>query len=223
MLDGSVDVFSLTGTSPKRTDIPGPGSNESHVDLRAVGVRDLTADDGTPLIEFAFHGAGRKSTPGLPAEYDIDLDVNRDGTPEFNIFNALLTSGQTGTVVANFSTGATIAIFLSTVADYDSANLSYFLPLGVLGLAPGATFDFTATAYQNYFVFSPEDTIEGMSYTVGTPKYSVVEGPTVVVPAGQRAKFTVEANNAASSSETGLLLLYNDATKKEAETIRVRS
>ncbi len=80
VLDGNVDVFSLTGTSPKRNDIPGPGSNESHVDLRAVGVRDLTADDGTPLIEFAFHGAGRKSTPGLPAEYDIDLDVNRDGS-----------------------------------------------------------------------------------------------------------------------------------------------
>jgi hypothetical protein len=109
------------------------------------------------------------------------------------------------------------------VADYDSANLSYFLPLDVLGLAPGATFDFTATAFQNYFVYSPEDAIADMSYTVGAPRYSVVEGPTVVVPAGQHGSFTVEADSATASSETGLLLLYHDAANAEADTITVQT
>jgi hypothetical protein len=222
VLDAGVEIFSLTGTSPRNDAVPAPGSNQSPVDLLAVGVRDLVTEDGTPLLQFAFHGAGRTSTPGLPVEYDIDLDTDGDGRAELNIFNALLVSGQTATVVADATTFEPIAVFLSVVADYDSANLAYAVPLEVLGLEVGDSFRFSATAYQNYFVFAPEDAIDAMASTVGQPRFALVEGSSVVVPAGEEAAFTVAATGTTSSSEQGLLLLYDDAATTEADAVQVR-
>src|SRR5207302_1640102 len=63
-VDGRVDVFSLTGTSPriKKKFLPGPGDNFAIIDLRSVGARGPWPDAGYPVqlhrgrLRQLFHG-----------------------------------------------------------------------------------------------------------------------------------------------------------------------
>ena len=84
---GRADIFALTGTSPRheRPDEP----NVPYVDLRAVGARfgGVHPTLGN-LVEFAVTTYGERSTPIVPAGFSILVDVDRDGTPDYEVFNA---------------------------------------------------------------------------------------------------------------------------------------
>ena len=230
--DGGVQIYSLTGTSPA---LPRPvagapgsaGSNVALVDLLSVGVRDFAADD---VIQFAINGNGRRPTPLYPTGYEIDVDNNRDGTVDFYVFQSELggfgVSGQAVVAVQNAVTGAT-GLYYYAIADYDSANMVLTAPLSALGLAPGQSFDFTALAVDNYFSGLITDEIAGMTYTVGSPKFVGANGSTrvddAVVPAGGATNLSVVKTGSVSpSTETGLLLLLDDAARYEAQTIVAR-
>ncbi|HEX9488165.1 MAG TPA: hypothetical protein VF994_15010 [Myxococcales bacterium] len=65
--------------------------------------------------------------------------------------------------------------------------------------------------------------IENMTVTLAAPRFTGSGLPDTGVPAGGRATLTVTevaANASASPSQKGLLLLYRDAAKREAQTIR---
>src|SRR5260370_42075242 len=53
-VNGRVEVFSLTGTSPRipSSQLPGPGDNFAIIDLRAAGARLVNSGSG-PGIQFA--------------------------------------------------------------------------------------------------------------------------------------------------------------------------
>jgi minor extracellular serine protease Vpr len=230
--DGGVDIFSLTGTSPALpSPTPGdpgsPGSNVALVDLRNAGVRDSVADD---VIEFAINGEGRRATPLYPTGYEVDVDVDRDGTVDFFIFPVELggfgESGEAAVAVQNAATGDA-ELYFYVVADYDSANMVLTAPLSALGLSAGQTFDFSVLAVDNYFSGLITDSIDGMSYTVGSPKYTASDasGPIIstVVPARGSTNITVNrTGSTADSTETGLLLLLQDSARVEARTIIAR-
>lgn len=229
-VDGRVDVFSLMGTSRKipKSMLPGPGDNFAVIDLKSVGARlvDLGALGGG--IQFAIHTFGVRAHPNYPAEFDIYVDANRDGTPDYVVFNlengGFAATGQNVVGVANLATN-TATIFFFTDADLDSSNAILTAPLSALGLSPSSKFDFSVFAFDNYFTGNLTDAIEGLTYTPDTPRFVAFGVPISGVPVGGNSTLTIQAvpgGNVASPSQTGILLMYRDGkVKQEADAIRV--
>jgi subtilisin family serine protease len=226
---GGVEVFSLTGQSPaiKKKFLPSAGDNFAVIDLQSVGVRMVDLG-GEPGIQFAIHTRGARSHPNYPALFDVALDLNGDGVPDFEIFNselgAFASSGQNAVFVFDDVTGVATPVFY-TDADLDSANVILTAPLSAIGLDPGSQFVFSVYAIDNYFTGAVTDQIETMAYTLGSPAFSVAGGGSYVLAAGSRGSLPVSivpANKAASPSQTGLLLLYRDARQqKESDLIKL--
>ncbi len=222
---GRVEVFSLLGTSPKiqKFYLPQPGDNFAIIDLKSVGARLAGSN-----IQFAINTFGERATPNYPAEFDIYIDSNNDGTPDYVVYNAenggFGASGQNVVYVANLATNAATAYFYND-ADLVSANVIMTAPMVAVGLTPGTKFSFSIYAFDNYFTGSLTDFIEGMVYTAGTPRFFGSGIPVSGVPVGGSSTLTVQAvagGDTASPSQTGLLLLYRDGKPKaEADTITV--
>ena len=111
VVGGRVDVFSLTGTSRKipRDELPEPGDNFAVIDLKAVGVRGVIAG-GQPAVQFGITTNGARSHPNYPAEFDVFIDTDRDGTDDYAVFNlengGFAVTGQNVVAVANLRTNA---------------------------------------------------------------------------------------------------------------------
>jgi hypothetical protein len=124
--------------------------------------------------------------------------------------------------LANLATGESTPVSFAD-ADLDSANLIMTVPLAALGLAPTQQFRFDVVAFGNYFTFQETDAVRGMLFTPATPKFTTDGLITGTVAAGGDFPISVDddpAGNAASPSQSGLLLLHRDAAT-EAETIDV--
>jgi hypothetical protein len=222
---GDVDVFSLTGVSPRAdaSELPQPGDNFAFIDLRAVGVR--LAEPG--YLQFAVNTFGRRAHPNYPAEFDIEIDVDRDGVPDFVVYNAELSGfGATGTNVVNvvnLATGVGNTYFYID-ADLQSANAILTVPTAALGITDATTFDFTLTAYDNYFTGNATDGFGTMTYTPTQPKF-VASGslsPTVAPRSSLKiGTAAVPGGDVASPSQTGLLLMYRLDSGREADIVRL--
>ncbi len=233
--DSEFDIFSLAGVSKKipRSELPGPGENAAVVDLRSVGVRQLTAaQTGLPfdVAEFAINTNRRRAHPNYPAEFDIEIDSNGDGVPDFVVFNSenggFGVSGQNVVFVQDFAAGVVSAFFF-TDADLNSGNVIFTVPLNIPGgvtLAAGATMNFSVYAFDNYFSGNLTDAIEGMRFTPGQARFGVVGEPFGAVPATTSATLGVtEATRPDTlSSELGLLMMYRRNDGKEADALRIR-
>jgi subtilisin family serine protease len=229
-IDGRVDVFALLGTSgriPPPT-LPGPGDNFAVVDLKFVGAR-LVSLGGPFGIQFAVNTFGARSHPNYPAEFDIYVDSNRDGTDDYVVFNlengGFGATGQNVVAVANLATNAA-SVFFFTDADLDSGNAILTAPLSALGLSPNSTFDFSVYAFDNYFTGNLTDAVEGITFTPATPRFAASGVPATGVPVGGSSTLAIQevsGGAAASPSQSGVLLLYRDArTQREADGIVVK-
>lgn len=222
---GDFEVFSLVGVSGKAdsSELPEPGDNFAFVDLRALGVR--LVEPG--YLQFAVNTFGRRAHPNYPAEFDVEIDTNRDGTPEFIIFNAELggfaASGSNVVNIFNVATGAITTVFY-TDADLQSANAILTVPTELLGMTDDTTFNFTVTVFDNYFTGNGTDSFPTVTYTPTKPKY-VADLATGTVAPFSTAKVgtaAVPGGDTASPSQTGLLLMYRLDAGREAEVIRLR-
>ncbi len=233
--DSEYDVFSLVGVSPRipRSQLPGPGDNAAVIDMRSVGVRQLkAAQTGLPfdVVEFAINTNGRRAHPNYPAEFDIEIDTNDDGVPDYVVFNAenggFSVSGQNLVFVANLATGAARAFFF-TDADLNSGNVIFTVPMNIAGgltVAAGATLKFGVFVFDNYFSGNLTDSIEGMRFTPDSPRFGVVGDPFGAVTAKSSASLGVitAIRPEALSSELGLLMMYRRNDGSEADAIRIR-
>ena len=225
-----MEVFSLTGTSPqiRRKLLPGPGDNFAIIDLKSVGTRLVDIGGGEFGIQFAINTYGERAHPNYPAELDVLIDANRDGTPDFDVFNSELgplgSSGQNVVNVLDLNTGDLNAYFF-TDADLNSADAILTAPLSAVGLTPDTRFDFSIFAFDNYFTGNVTDSIEGMTYTPQQPRFIAFGVPDSGVPAGGASLLNIVAvpgGETASPSQLGLLLLYRDGKPgREADAIRV--
>jgi minor extracellular serine protease Vpr len=215
---GRVEIFSLTGTSDTivKKDLPQPGDNFAVVDLHAVGVRLVSAGSG-PALQFGISTNGTRSHPNYPAEFDIYIDSNRDGRFDYALFNVenggFGVTGQNVVAVANLATNTAIVRFFAD-ADLDSGNMIETALLSDLGLTASTKFDFAVRAYDNYFTGHLTDSIEGMTYTPALPRFTGSGVPAGGVPTGGSSALIIQdvpGGDAASPSQTGLLLLYRDA------------
>lgn len=229
-VNGRVDVFSLLGTSGRipPPGLPQPGDNFAVVDLKSVGARLVGIGGGAFGVQFAMDTFGTRSHPNYPAEFDIFIDTNRDGTDDFVIFNlengGFAATGQNVVAAGPLPSGP-FSTFFFTDADLDSGNAILTAPLAAIGLTPSTQFNFSVFACDNYFTGLCTDAITGMTYTLGTPRYFGAGVPATGVPAGGSSTLAISAVSGgatASPSQTGLLLMYRDArTQREADPITV--
>lgn len=234
--DGDFEVFSLTGTSPRipRDELPGPGDNFAVVDMQSVGVRYLpSAVFGADYLEFAISTFGRRVHPNYPAEFDVYIDSDNDGEPNYVAFNAELggfsVTGQNAVFVVNLAGGPATAVFF-TDADLNSGNVIFTVPMNAsagainVGVQPGTTIGISVYAFDNYFTGNLTDAIENMLFTPGNARYSVAGDPfgTVAPRSTSSVQVTTADVPADDSTETGLLLMYRRNTLLESETIRVK-
>ena len=216
-VDGRVEVFSLVGTSgriPVST-LPNPGDNFAIIDLKAVGVRLVTAG-GQPALQIGISTFGIRSHPNYPAEFDILIDADRNGTADHVAFNrengAFASTGQ-NVVAAGALPAGPFAIRFFSDADLDSGNIILTARLSDIGLTPSTQFTFSVFAVDNYFTGLVTDAITGMTYTLDTPRFVGSGIPSTGVPAGGSSTLTINSVSGgatASPSQTGLLLLYRD-------------
>ena len=218
--DGYAEVYSLTGTSPRLPNGgPGaPGSEENIIDLAAVGVHTDTDED---VVQFAIASHDRWTHPNYPIEYDVYIDSDNDGTSDFVLYQAenggFAVSGQSVVYVYDLKTRDTSAYYYNN-AGFDSSVMVFTVPASVLGLTEGQTFSFDVYAFENYFTGERTDAIEGMSFTVGQPKF--VTDNEVTVPAKGRATLDVSTNvDAGPSTETGLLLRHYSAATNDFSVV----
>lgn len=230
-LDASeFDVFSLLGTSKAlpRRDLPKPGDNFAAIDLRAVGARYLAPDIcGEDCVEFAISTFGRRPTPLYPAEFDVYIDVDLDGVPDFVVFNSELNgfglTGQNVVNVVDLATGLGGAVAYADV-DLNSGNVIMTVPMAELGVAPGQTIAISVDAVDNYFTGFVTDTIEGMRFTPGLARFGVVGDPFGAVPARSAGSLGVTTATIRNdkSSESGLLMMYRRNADVEADLLKLR-
>jgi subtilisin family serine protease len=228
-VDGRVDVFAWTGVSPKVPDatLPMPGDNFAVIDLKFVGAR-LALDGATPVIQFAINTFRQRAHPAYPAEFDVFIDTNNDGAPDYVMYTAengsFASTGQTLVFVASLAGGPGSAFYFAD-ADLNSGNMIMTAPMSVMGLTPDSKFTFSVYAFDNYFTGNLTDAIENMVFTPSAPRFATDAGQ-VVVPVGATVQTSVAAlpgGEAASPSQQGLLLMYRDGLKNvEAEAIPVR-
>jgi minor extracellular serine protease Vpr len=218
-----LDVFSLTGVSPRvESELPEPGDSFAVIDMRAVGVRLATPG----VLQFAVNTFGRRAHPNYPAEFDVIIDTNRDGTPDFIVFNAELggfaVTGQNVVFVGNLATEQATAVAF-TDADLQSGSVIFTVPTLALGITDDTTIDFEVAAFDNYFTGELTDAFEEMTYTPARPKFIAVNPPDVVPPRSTVRIRTaaVPGGEEASPSQIGLLLMHRLDARREATILRV--
>jgi subtilisin family serine protease len=230
--DGFVEVFSLTGTSPAlpRSALPRPGDNFAVIDLAAVGVRVPAPG----LLQFGISTHGGRAHPNYPAEFDVYVDTNLDGVPEYLVFNAenggFGVTGQNLVFVVGLnpdgSTAGPARAFFFTDADLNSSNAILTVPLSALGVTAETTLGLSAYAFDNYFTGSLTDAIENMVYTPSLPRFVAAGLPDAGIAPGAEVELTVTevaGGAAASPSQTGLLLQYRDSdVRNESQAVVVR-
>lgn len=222
---GFVEIFSLTGTSPRYPGAaqPNPGDNFALIDLKAVGVRVPQAG----YLQFGISTFGGEAHPNYPAEFDVYIDTNLDGSPEFIAWNGenggFNVSGQNVVFVYNVATGVSTPYFYND-ADLNSSNAIFTVPMSALGITADTTINFSVYAIDNYFTGAVTDAIEDMTYTPSTPRFVATGLPAAGISPYQQVSLSVTApaGGAASPSQTGLLLQYRDSdVNNESQSVVV--
>ena len=223
---GGTEVYALTGTSPQMpkpaAGDPGtPGSNAAVIDLAATGVVVDVAGD---VAAFAVATYDRRTVLPYPAEFDIYVDSDNDGTDDYVVYNAELggfaVTGQTGVYVVDLATGAGAAHYYAA-GGFDSSTMVLIAPLSVLGITEGQTFSYSVYAFDNYFSGNLTDAIEGQVFTAGEQLYAA--GDFAAVDAKGRESLAVTATGAqGKSTQTGLLLLHRSAAENDFSVVTIR-
>lgn len=196
-----------------------PGSNSAVIDLAASGVR--VSDT---VVEFAVATHDRRTAHTYPAEFDIYVDTNDDGIPDFVIWNQELggfaSTGQTVVYYQRLGASTANAAYYAGVG-FDSSTMILTVPRSALGIADGQTFSYDVYAFDNYFTGVLTDAIVGQLFTVGEQLLEVEEF--VEVPANGRTQLSVSATgDQGETTQTGLLLLHQSAATTDFEVVTVR-
>jgi subtilisin family serine protease len=216
---GSTDLFDLTGVSPLDYPVAPPaGSNQATPDLAAAGIRFLPEFD---VLQFAIATHDERSHANYPAEFDIFLDLDNDGTLDAVLYNSELNgftlTGQNVAILATYPDYTTVGIFYYTDADVNAQTAILNVPASVLGLSNGSTLGFLVGAFDNYFTGFLSDLITAddggtMQYTLGQPRFPTASWVDVLpaTTATVRVDYQPTAT-AASPSHSGILALHRNA------------
>ncbi len=112
-----------------------------------------------------------------------------------------------------------MAIYYYSVSDLSSANIIMPVPMSAIGLTANSKFAYQVFAFDNYFTGGTPTPPSRVTRTPSAPRFVAGRGATSMMPVGGVKALTVNRNiagDAASPSQSGLLLMYYDG-KKGAE------
>jgi minor extracellular serine protease Vpr len=232
-MDADVQTFALMDQSPKIYGQIGdcmiygmasvssgsvfmPGCNQAQIDIKEVGV----ALDGN-VLSFAVTVWDEPYRAGqFPAEFDIYVDTNLDGTDDYLVYNYDLSGGSNGSnvvFVVKLATSAQSAYYY-TNSDFDSNNYVLPVPASALGITADTKFGFQVLAYDGYFTgaltdWSPSDW-SYHRYQPSAPRFQLADPadlyPVVPTTGSVDVKYKYLPGTA-SGSQTGFLFLYDAA------------
>lgn len=211
-----VDAYSLIGTSPIVA-AAGAGQNRPPVDLKAIGIATYFdgCDVGDFAMSFVFTTHYRQTHANAPAEFDVFLDTNQDGTADYDIFNfdlslsSSISDGRNLTWVADLTTGVATAFFF-TDHGLNSGNTILTICASQIGLPnyfQPMTADFVAFDWYNGNGVTDE--ITGLTISPLGERYLGL-GATDI-PSGDTQPLTVLDFGPVDTNptETGLLLVLD--------------
>ena len=121
------------------------------------------------------------------------------------------------------ATAASGSAFFYTDADLNSGNVIMTVPFSRLGVAPTTTLTMDVLAIDNYFTGNVTDSVTGLKFTPGNPRFSVAESFGAVATGGSSAMdVNVATVPAANSSEQGMLVMFRRNVGSEATALTIR-
>ena len=144
-----LELYSLMAVSADDPASSVPGDNLSDADFKAVGVATfLGGEDGCSWI-YAINASTweRQSHANAPVLFEFDIDVDRDGTADYAVYNrdqaglAALSDGRNLTFVQNLETGDEDAFFYVDHTTNSANTVLVFcseqIGLGMADVGPG--------------------------------------------------------------------------------------
>ncbi|MEZ4363467.1 MAG: S8 family serine peptidase [Kofleriaceae bacterium] len=203
--------------------------NQGYVDIRAAGVQAFD-NGGSQLLVFAVNTHRSWSTPAL-MEFDIPVDTNRDGVPDYIVIGVDLGllqgagfSGQIASAVLDLSTGG-ISVFYLAYAPTNGSTMLLPVDSSQLGLTPeNPRFDYSVATFD----LNSADTDETDGFA-GFNAYSsaVSQGDFIAVAPGEVAFVPVALNTEeqALTPALGHMIVTPDnrSGSKEAKLIPLRA
>lgn len=220
-----VDGYSLVAVSENQA-ASFAGLDRTVIDLKAVGVRTfpVTAGFCSPapsfLLAFAVSTYYRQSHANAPGRFEINLDLDRDGVFDYQLFNADLnwpkvSEGRNVVWVRNLMTGVATARFY-VEHSMESSNFGLVACAEQLGLTPsnyGQSIGVRVDARDWANSGQITDTADGIVIVVGGDRFLAEGGD--VAPASA-TRWTVTDRGAAGTNPFELgLLLFTDAPRLE--------
>ncbi len=213
----AIDAYELLGTSSNLSQ-NGMGLPPV-IDLKAVGVATFADPScGTEgwLMQFAISSYYRQSHADAQAAFNIDLDINRDGKFDFEIYNSDLAtsgskSGSNVTWAYNLRTGRQTAFFFT---DHPLESSNYVLTVcesqitdSAIGLAPslGKAMDMQVYAQELQFAGAVTDEINDLVVVPGGERY--VAAVNDIAPGATETMTVIDFGASANTSKGVLLLL----------------
>jgi minor extracellular serine protease Vpr len=206
-ITGDADFFQWGLYSPPR--------GLQYYDTRAVGVETAVTDPSNPLLVFAINTYQRFSSPEV-AEFDLLVDVNGDGKPDYDVVGidyGLLTtgtfSGQYASVIYNLNTQQVVAAYL---ADAPTDGSTVLLPVFAedMGLTTASPI-FTYTAMTTNLLNGTSETLPGSaSFNPFAPAIS--SGFAVAVPPGANGivPVAIDPSQWSKTPAKGLMIVVED-------------
>ncbi len=223
-----VDYYDLVGTSENLAQ--SLKGQPPVIDLKAVGVATFDFPDpdcGPYVMQFAISSYYRQSHADAQAIFNVDLDVNRDGKYDFEIYNFDATNSFSGArdgrnvvFVANLRTG------LLTGADFfvdhalEASNYVFTVCASALvdSTAPGGAIAATAGTPMNMQVYAQEiqsvgnvtDVLSGMVVAPFGERYVAMVND--IAPSATETLTVVDLGATANTSKGVLLFLDGQRT-----------
>jgi len=205
-----------------------PNEQLGRFDVRAAGVQSFD-DGGQKLVVFAVNTFRPWSTP-VSDEFDISIDSNGDGQPDFIVFNIDLGLLQTGdfngqevAAIYNVATGALSVNFL-TVASTDSSTMLLPVLASSIGItAANPRFTYSVTGFD--FFGDGADELPGAA-SFNAFNSAITTGQFVGVAPNATVSVPVAVNTAeaAVTPPLGYMIVSQDNKNgaKEAKLIKMK-
>jgi hypothetical protein len=212
----------------------GRADDKGSIDLRAVGVQAFTDGAGRRFLVFAVNSYGRFNSAAAN-EYDVLVDTDLDGAPDFDVFSfdlGALTAGsfdgQVAVFVQNLATNAISVRFLA-VAPTDGSTL--LLPVLTSQLTDRARPLVSVTPANPRFSYSAQSSnlLTGETdrtddvgfFNAFSPAIATGDFATVAVGGTARVPLQVDAVEFARTPAKGLMIVNLDdaAGAEQAELV----
>lgn len=197
------------------------------VDLRAAGVQELPLENDTLLV-FAVNSWTRSSNAAT-VDYDVEIDVNRDGKTDYILFSmdsGLVRAGDADglseTFILDVAKDVVFAPGRPMVAPTDSSTVLLPLAASDLGLTGSKPFDYRVASY-SIVDDAYSDTMNGVAtYQIGKAPIANGNYEEVKVNRTVTVRLGVDVEAVADQQPLGtmIVVLDNKAGKDEARLLR---